>query len=614
MTTLVLAGRRLLRTEYTKPTSLKHGYRGVLAGSREAGTCSFDLIFRDGVGDGLWFDVGAALEILRDESAIWRGVVRQIIRPNRRGYTVRVECAEDSGRLVDLRCGMGALGQLDNPALFVWGTEPMARPAGVDDRGRSRSGRSVVYRPGGYFETGFAAAQRGYSKRELFDSFDYGVSTGAQGGQIARRRLLMQEQSVSDIMFRLRELIGARGGPEIRRVDVDLTDGKGSPQMYLPILGEDGSRLLPDWDDEHGRTRTYGLFSRRQPGMRGRSGGTATLYWRETSIRDGDQTYPAIELYQLVNHSFARRLGGFIAERFHWNAVYGSFWSARETVHSFGGHARLGPFGVYSQFGDDEQRTVAWFFIWGRTYYDAATDKSYYQRRATVYEVSLESLLDDSGDTVPYQRYELEAQSVSATVTPDWVIGANGSYSLTNSRKPISRLQVERTGGMYAFYGGESETAGPVFWSGDVFLSELGFDCDGMQIADILHNIGLATGTEWWITPDGTLTVRKVRQAVERVVITGSHFVLDDTTLRPSEEAETAAGVTGIPMGDAHLAALQDEISAMTVTMRRRRAATFKPSGYDLPLGCELTVNGERFGKLVSVELDDPLVTVECEV
>lgn len=616
MIQITLGGRLLRGDEHTIPADLKSGYRGTRAGSREPGTASFELLFTRPFREAdLWFSEGAAVTIVLNGSTWFVGVVREIDRPKRRGFTVGIECAEISSRLVDMPTGMPYFGNLVNPLGYSWVSDPEAYPAGTDEQGNQRSVQAKIVRGGDYFPNDSTAGARGYTKQKLFDTFGY-YNTSGNTGAAARRSMLIYEQPLSLLVNRVIEANRANAdGPVLSGSDVDLGTAK-AVQETIPVRDEDGNPLLPEYDTVNARYRAWGLFTRTIPSQMRRSENYATIYWRETAIDD----IPWIELYQIVNHSVGRKLGAFPMLRAWYGYTEEIIGEIRDrqpfdasyygrAVHEFMGTMRHGPYPVLDNFGNLVGTSkVAWYWIGGYSTYNRSEDKHYYHRKATVYEVDLLQVLDESSETVGYRMMELYATSVS-TVTADWVLVNGGNYSLSNGRVPIVGWESVRTGGRY-FIGGDA--IGPVYWHGDLYLSEVACEFEGSTLADVLHNLGLVTGSEWWVDAQGRVVFRKSNRTVADTTIRAKEVIDDRETVRLAQSSEPD-DISGIPLSEYLKRRLREQNAETMISAANRRTVVLWPDTYEIPLGSKIIVDGETVGKLVAKSGADPLVTLECE-
>lgn len=614
MIRLTLAGRVLERTTTFRvgaPGTLKSAYRGPRAGSREAGTLTVDLFFLNGYQTtDLWFEEGAEVTAELDGTVWFRGVVTGIDAPARRGHKVTVEAMEDAGRLAELDTGMLSLGGLINSGLYCWVVDGQPVTVGTGDHNDPVTAHGSVYRASDYFPSDFEAARRGYRKAKLFDTHGY-KSNATTGNSYARRTLLMYEQPVSDLVRRLRSVISAAGGPGLSGVDIDVSSSASGkvPQMYEPIRDESGATLMPQTGLSEDGTRTYfrtwGLFARNLSAQHERGSALATLYWRQID----ENGVAGVELWQILNHSSARKLGRILMHTRHWGSSPGL---DEYVIHHFEGDLRQGPFGVYDS-GNNllDFPKVAWYWVWGFTRYNDVASKFEYVRRATVYEVDLRQVLDDGGEVLGHTRYELERFSENPTITPDWVIVSEGQYQLFNGRQPLVQWTVERTGGRYEI-SRDTGALGPVFWIGDLYLSDVACEFEGTTIADVLHNLGLATGCEWFIDGAGRLVFRKVRQTTTDATVRAARLIDDYNSRRPADRSD-GEDVSGIPVSDLHQVALRLANRETQSAIEERRTTKLIPDRYDFELGQEIVLDGESLGKLVSKSADYPIVTLECE-
>lgn len=618
MVEITLAGRLVpggnAPVYHTKPSGLRSGYRGAYAGSREAGETSFEIVFRNGVeSERIWFTTGSEVVIQEGKTVLFRGVVAGLDVP-KIGRVVEVDCVESGAQLMQVQSGMVRLGGLVNPTNYVWEHEASGLGVGEDDKGDAISIQAKLLKPGDAYASPFDAARRGFSKRELFDTFGYRSDSNG-----ARRTMLMYEQTVSDLCARLMAVtVQDDSGPELTARDVNMAAGRKQPQMFLPLDDEDGKRLLPEWDEANRRYRTWGLFTRNLTPQAERGSNYATLYWREIDM-DG---LPAVELYQFVNHSIARKLGQVRMDRafFGYESEFESlpheidspFHRYGNPVHSFEGTLRHGPFPVIKTGGENFDDTqIAWFWIGGYAIYNPAEDKTYYYRRASVYSVDLQQLLDERGEKIAFQRVDLEAFSINPTSTHDWVAAQGDSYMLTSSAQPIVGWTSQRTGGRYEI-GRETGFLGPVFWIGDLYLSEIACEFEGTTVADILHNLGLVTGSEWWVNSDGKLMFRKSDRTIADSVVHAKQLIDDRRSLRLTETGQ-ADDISGIPLSDVYAAALRDENKRTIIDTANRRVIEVIPDTVAVTIGSELVLDGERCGKVVALEWDDPVLKLECE-
>ncbi len=617
MIEITLGGRLLNGQDHSKPASVRTGYRGVTAGSREGGSTSFELFFREGYQDGmLWFGTGAEVIIRKGIVVRFRGIVASLELPKLFGLTVRVDCVEDNSRLTDIRGGMARLGGLWNPDNYCWTTDREGPLTNSDPDDDARPIQWTIARIGRAFGTEYQASLEGYQKRELFDSWGW-KNYHNRYGDFALRTVCQYEQSLDTLVERLIRVVRQDGsGPQIIGQDIDTRSMHKRPQVSFPLTGEDDLRFLPEVDKETiinntNPYRMWGLFTRNLSPQAERASNAATFVWRETTFADSDGTRSAVELNQVLSHGLIRKMGIVPMRSHYWSR--GEFGLDYDPLHSYGNVARFGPFPVLDLFGNmQDQQKLAWFWVWGYSEYNSEEDKTYYIRRATVYEVDLMQTRDNRGEWLAYRRIELEAFGIDPEGTPDYVQYEGGNYSLGPTVQPLESFRSARLGGEYVMSGSE-QSPGPIIWRGDLYLSEIACEFEGSSVADILHNLGLATGCEWWLDGFGTLIFRRPDRANGTTTIISKRMIDDYETVRLRVQ-DRADDISGIPMSDSYGLLIKEENTrSMLLETAHRRTIEVEPDHYSIEVGTELILDGQSCGKIVSTVLEDPVVVIECE-
>lgn len=595
-----IGGRVLGVREFSRPTALTSALRGPTPGSREVGSASL-TIFHIG-GRPSWLVLGAEVAIRLDGAAFSRGVIDTL-----RGDddSTAITTKELAARTNEIQAGMLTVVTQPNPELEVWVYE----------------GQRLVYQPTEralrmsvpVFEVLPLATQFtrdpwdperfGYRRELIFDSYRYSSHTLAADHDAGRRTLQWDEWPLATVVQQARALCLAEGLPT---VSAAVTTSTNPGQIDLPVRDDNDEILSPEFADLEpvGTFLAHGVCTRVWDGQ------AHSYVWRER-IRDADN--PAadlnpLELFQLVNHSLARRLGVLDPRqeaeqrRVNWLWLFDDQWRDRE-----------GPFVVQPLYdGTIWPHLITFYWLAYRNTIDG-DGKTEYRSRALVLEVDLRTVADSNGEELLGRPVYLEAIAYSEAGRKRFVLpSVFAGYVLEDSIGDTPQRETEsvRTDGVYRWTGGA-----PLRWEGALLLSEVAYEFENATVRDVLRNLSLVSGCEWWVDGAGVLRMEPLEGTARTVTVNDARHVssvrLDDGA-EPDELDET---FDGIPLSALYRRELNRELQRRILQQAsERQVTTALLSNYTLELGSQLTVNETPRGRLVRIEAGNwPLVSVETE-
>lgn len=507
-------------------------------------------------------DDGREVVIRRNGKVRYRGIITGLDKDLNRNRDTVIETAESGARMNQLDAGMAAVEGLPNAKLYVYARDITIDSfiiSGADgtDFPLSINGFGIRTEdsfngPPPYVDSDGTLL----TKAMIFDSYEYGPPRYPAIVPYQMRGLLWREESVTRILERVVELVNLQSGPKI--TDVQIHAGSGDlKQLYVTD------------DDRHigGGPTTSGFITREL------NGGIGTFFW---NYRDG-----FLRLYQLVNHSRAILLGKIVVDSANFS---GRNW--RPILKG-----SYGPFEVPYQ--TDKPNVLA-FYVAG-----VLRDDQGLQQNARIYEVNLNHPRGQTEDGLLNYTWQ-DIRATYADYHRRYVWGSNRNYDFSDVAHSERMLVARRTGGRYQL----SDTYA-VIWIGDTLLSEMAFDFQGAKLGDVLREVALVTGCEWWIDADGVLRLERMDRAQRTATVTARKVVRD--RWRESLDAEKFEDFasSGIPLGKYGQAMMQIELQRLSALAGGKtiREMEILPQGEpDYSLGAMTTVNGERVGRLTAIE------------
>jgi hypothetical protein len=551
---------------WSGPGALRSGYRGPEPGSREAGSASFDLYSLTGA-DPFFREAipGARVDIHRLGRPFYRGIIG--FPAERTTYTSHIQSKESASALNDVQAGSMLIGPWQNPELYgfyiegpAYGYEARIAAAFADDP------RSYI----------------GFTKEFRFDSYHWVPRWPAREGE-AVRSLRWDELTPDEIAQRVMDTANSQGTTWISRVE--LGEVVGPEQVTSRVIQDTAGEFVHfEWiarEPELGYFNLHGLITRQIDGR------DHTFLWL---VRGG-----TFYLYQLVNHGVAVRLGkhdfstDYVRDGFEpWFLPFGN------TVKSFG------PIAIPHDTHNWQGSHFLSFYLYGQL-------PTRYQRWE-VWQIDLRSILSAETDgDLPVTVYRNQGQL--AAIQP-FMRGSEGVYNLSTTPYPIRSTVSERSGGRYLDSGNET-----VSWIGDLFLREMAIDFRGVTLRDVLRDVSICCGAEWWIDADGTLRMTRLDQGSGSSHVRSSRVLSDvqiEQDLTPFEDL----GLSGIPLNDTHAIYLLGGLRDLSRYQASVRRTTFIPAGgIDLPLlGRSILLDDVPRGRLVAIEASGEQVTIETEL
>jgi len=583
MLELLLDGVLLSPRRWGGNPQIRSAYRGPEPGSRETGSAQFTVFtITEPEYNAVYLRMDAAVVIQKDGRTIFRG---QISGLERERYRTMVSTVETSARLAEFDAGLAMIGPIANPDLDVY--------TQTDAQGR------FLVRVGS--EPADPITVFGWTKEWLFDSYFYGEWNRANG--IGVRAMIWAEQSLTDVVNSLLELYRTQGGTGISGADVRLTHTR-SP-VTVTVLDEAEEIVALEWieGDPIGHWNLAGLINRTIYGR------NCTFAWVARGTR--------LELYQLVNHGLARPLGGMDLQSsinyVRWipdkhrppfndpHPIFGDTW---------------GPFQILPF--EARPDILSFYLIGGRRYHidptDVFSEERFYQKVAVV-EINLSQFI--IGDAavereLTWSGYGFETDhsfNEHPWYKPYLVMSGVGNYLTTENVRPLFYLNRPRTGGEYTI------SSGRLHWDGDVWFSEVAADFHGAKLRDILRELSLLAGCEWWVDSGGVLRMERMDGSPRSSSAQRARVMSDELIIGEAGEAYNDFSPAGCQVNGYYelvlRRAIQNLVSAASGDRRRTR---FLPVGTpDLALGALLTLDGVASGKIVAIEEDAYTVTVEVE-
>jgi len=180
------------------------------------------------------------------------------------------------------------------------------------------------------------------------------------------------------------------------------------------------------------------------------------------------------------------------------------------------------------------------------------------------------------------------------------------SFSYETSTKAV------RSGGYYQI----DETENEVVWTGDLFLSEMALDFRGAKLGDVLHEVALLTGCEWWIDVDGVLRLERIERATRTAMVKVKRVINDRKRERLDVETYEGFSTSGIPLSEYAAAMLSAELTRISESVSSnvtRRIEAIPDGEPDYSLGAMTVLNGEKVGRLTAIEHTRTMDTLELQ-
>lgn len=562
----------------------------------------------------------AAREIARRGSVVTIGKagrlrLRGLVQTTDAGLNdLRVSVSESAAALAEFDAGMARIGNLPNPQRSVYLQEDEPFVAAREPRW-DLHGRGLRVRPGHWEPRGINPnLQRSF----VFDSFHYADVFNA--GDWKWRSMVWREEPLAEIGQRVQAAAALQGPPVILNCDVRLggpretvmlgartengervelepkyfTSGGGSGPQWFP------RQIVPPWLMPRPRDELVTFIGYQPWGLTTRTidGAECTYLW---CVRDGH-----VRLYQLVNHGLAVDLGQFTPTLDGLPLVDGRAfpgpvhfpWPEEPQAGSYG------PFMV--PLNASYPHVLAFYAICG--HYDAA--RGLYVVWAEIQEIDLRQVRNyNTDEELPYRPFRY----VWGFGDPDGfakyiVCDEPELYTPTRQPQPLWTRTSERSGGRY------EDNGGSIVWRGSPWLTTAAIDFRDANLRDVLADLALVSGSEWWIDSAGTLRMERMDRAPRTATAT-ARKLLDDRTSAGPAEPFTDLTLTGIPLTAVHTEMLRRGLTELATTnqSQRRRIRYVPAAETELPLGARLNLNGRDAGRIVAVESTLHEETVELE-
>lgn len=522
---------------------------------------------------------GAAVQIAKNGHTRLRGEISTV---DTGSYDVRVTAMERAASLGQRDAGMPRIGRLPNPQLTVFMLDD--EPFSISGEPASAVYRGTRVRPGHWQMRGIRPLQA----VPVFDTWGYGED--AVTGDFQFRAMHWREEPIATLAARARELAAVQGSLLIR--DSDLRLASAAATTISAVYTDDGKTVtleaLP-WDQQFAYN-LWGLSPRMIDGT------ACTYLWRVMNWR--------LEIFQLVNHGLAVYLGhiaiptGGVGQQ-----PGGGFgpvhypWPERPTIPSFG------PFAIPPN--ENFPFLLSFFRVSGQ-FRDGL-----YGVNADVYEIDLRQPRNQNDDEeIPHRVYRHVRGWGDPNDFAKFILCYGPArYTPTIAPQPLFQHRAERAGGRY-----EENGSGTIVWRGELWLTAAAVDFREATIADVLGELALCAGCEWWIDQAGTLRMERLDRAPRTVSATPRKILEDRTTDSPAAEfAEfNPQGVALTEMQRELLRRGLRDLAGKHQT-RQRRIRYVPAADTELSLGARLLLNGDDLGRIVAIESSLHEETVELE-
>jgi len=549
---LEIDGVRLGPTQFGKPSGVRVGYRGPTLGSREAGSADFTVFHPEDPARPSYCQRGRIVDLFHGGLRMYRGVIAQVTDLR---YATQLGTREPASRLSEIEAGMPTVNFQANPDGYVY----------YDDSTEwtiaGRRQHPFTIRTEGSFTTDplyYTQLTRDW----LFDSYEY---LGQGSSAIARRSILHTELTLTEIAERVRDQANALYPGLIMGIDVQLSGVRN--QLTRPLHTPDEQFVHQIWNEPEQRQFSGGLLTRTIFGRR------YSFAWIET----GEE----IRLYQLTNHSRAVPLGRI-------PVVYDPSWEGMWVSPEVSGRPEAVFYRLFilaHQFGY-ETRAEVWIVPLSYPRTLEAEDE-------LVHEVT--------------ERYGDSNIADGPAAYLQWDPAQN-DYRLTTVPNARRHTDSFRSDGRYAV-----NANGIVEWNGNILLEEHAIDFRGGKLSDVLHELTIASGAEWWVDSGGVLRVERVDRPVRTENING--IILSDIpTERDAEQAEDVS-FSGIETNEIYTRLMNRELKALAGEHQAvRRDILIAPHLPTVPaLGARLRLNGTEGGRIVAYEPRGETLFLETE-
>lgn len=620
----VIVNGEVIPPEARTRVAPKVGFRGSTPGSRECGSVNFtvyptkmaparrDLFYRGG---SVTIDDKAA-------GRIFTGIMTTVVK-SEYAPVIRITATESMASLSDKKAGLLKIGTIDNPGLEVYTRETTIqrmnhyRLPDNSNHDEMRSVKVFEVRPLSLFGNDEQAANYGYVRERIFDSYDYWVEAqtgGATPGMRAYRSMLWKELWISvfsaaeeSIVRNVRNQSQAQLGPEFAvpgissnavAVELAVTDEDGHPLYgefveerevrrstgssgwgYLiggavggavedigrAILRTDGTYYIPAF------TRPRGMFSRTIDG---------SIYYFYWEVR-GETKRGDIHLWQIINHSRAVPLG----------RIPGSGMILNQALHAEG----FGPFlvPVNSQF----PWIVAFYRIGG------TTEEGSFERSYEILEFDLRQprSLDPDGEIV--HRQLLYTETVSDNAYQYVTLTAVSGYVLSTAAQVLTVSELTLADGRLHFVPNGPD---PLLWTGDVFLTKIALDLKSKSLRDVLYEAALAHGADWFINAGGVFRFERLGSTPRTISVRSDYFFENETEYGPVQESQIDS-LDGIEISVVHQRRLKEQLRLLMENTGGgvRKRIEIKPDVLRIDLGALLNVNSQSKGRLVAATVQE---------
>jgi hypothetical protein len=572
----------------SQPQSLRSAYRGAEPGSRECGAATFDLFQPREKGTAGLIQHGNVVRIFREGEVIYRGLIGLPLEKEARIW--RITTVESSAAMREITAGKDSLWGRDNPSWYAYPWEyeitgpsdPESRVepflllvAGAEHRFLGIL-RAEDFLPGwGYYWPGM--------EEWIFDSIIYAPFRPPDGpfvGEILFRSMILGELAIEELADEMLRQGNLQGNLGLQGPAMELGS---SEEVCIAVEYETESEAcdvrLPaprTVDDGIAHLTLHGVVTRIVDGR------AATYAW----YVQGN----TLHLWQVINHGLAVHLGKYDFQS--WSGPYRPFPDAPNVTSA-------GPFPVipnaqYPNFLSfcSIRHGVGIGHFYGRIWeIDLRWPRNLREDGSVVHRF-IEGIETDEGEE--YDRIVM--------VRP-------GVYSFTNVQVPLMPTVALREGGRYEF-----RPDGHLYWIGELFLAEAALDFRNGTLRDILSELCLVSGCEWWVDKDGQLRILAQERQLTTIGITVDKW-LEDTIVEEKSEQEFELDLQGIPLSR-HYRTLIEEAwrRRYSQDIQRRRRITILPRGPALlDLGQKLMIGEHEIGKVVAFEAGAFNLKIETE-
>jgi hypothetical protein len=614
---IVMVAGVVIPPEARTNVSPKVGFRGSTPGSRECGAVNFS-VFTSKLPPQLKELFLRGVEVTIEHATagrIFTGIITNA-KQNELMPVVDVEATETMAALSGKHAGLMQIGTILNPDLEVytkeWTILRLNHYRNWDGvfHDEERAVKVFEVLPLSAFESDERAADYGYSRDMIFDSYLYSVENDK-----AYRSMLWSEWRLDYLAEQVRRLSLQQNGPDFStgyftqtNTLVSTTDiWADAVNMQMSVRDEDGNALRGDFVEERGGDSDPlipAYVERRGLAKRTIDNVVYCFYWEVRRDPDSNRVIDAAEqtvelgmklhLWQLMNHSRARKLGTIPISYEMDMRNYGM------PLHDEG-HA---PFEV--PVNALYPWILSFYAIGGRTGGIPVVNPSI-ERKWSVIEIDLRQPGNLDGEAEIIHRQLLFSEEV-ADVRYRYVVQVSAAeYALSTAAQPMNcyelRPYYDKVNGSYQFVPGGPSV---VMWNGNVFLQHVAVDMRGKNLRDILHQMCLIWGADWWISAAGVMRMERLKTTPRAISVRAAEFMQHDTNYGEVQESQIEE-LDGIEIDAWHQRRLKEQLRLLTTSAESgvRKEIEIVPTQLLINLGAKLKVNDLDMGRLVAVTMKE---------